>query len=85
MEDRNVKVTAVVNKVLQVQSFASVKAREKRVVLSNRTCLERQTTEGDSPVRERPQLFPDWFLSSARHVKARVKPGRLRSKTKYFL
>ena len=85
MEDRDLKVTAVVNMALQDQSIASVKARERRVVLSNRRRLERPTIEGDSPVRERPQLFPDWFLNITRHVKAREKPGRLRSKTKYFL
>ena len=85
MENRDLKVTAVVSVVLIDQLIRSVKRREKRFVLSSRTRLERRTIEGDSPVRERPQLFPNWFLSTSRHVKSRGNPGRLRSKTKYFL
>ena len=81
----SLKVTAVVSVELEDQFIRSVKAKGESFELSSRTRLERRTTEGDSPVRKRPQLFPNWFLSTTRHVQAGRKLGRLRSKAKYFL
>jgi len=79
------KVTAVVNASVARPVVRLCKGEGENVELSSRTRLERRTKEGDSPVRERSQSFPDWFLSTTRHVKARRNLGRLRSKAKYFL
>lgn len=47
-----------------------------------RKALERPAIEGESPVVQN-QIRSRWHLSSAGHVKSRVKPARPLAKAKY--
>ena len=51
---------------------------------TNRTCLESQTTEGDSPVRE-SELSPERYLSRSGHVGPRLNLRGPSRKAKYSL
>ena len=51
---------------------------------ANRTCLESQTTAGDSPVGE-SCLSPEGYLSRSGHVKPRLNPRGPSRKAKYYL
>jgi hypothetical protein len=48
--------------------------RRVKKLLPNRRCLERSTTEGDSPVDEREKSLTV-FLSTTGHVESRGKLG----------
>ena len=50
----------------------------------SRSCLERQTEEGNSPVREISGKA-EWHQSSTGHVKPGVKQGGPPPKAKYYL